>query len=347
MFFRGGVMAHENSHIITRDSTMLSLLEGLRRTASSDASVLLEGETGVGKELFAEYVHRHSPRKSGPLVKVELPALSPDLIESELFGHERGAFTGAIQERRGFFELASEGTLFLDDIDDFPLPLQPKLLRAIESREIYHLGGTRPIKLNIRLVVATKISLLARVRESAFRSDLYYRINEFAVPIPPLRERRCDIPLLAEAFFQRFAEQKDIRLAVDARDALVSYEWPGNVRELRNVVRRVSLNASGEVGRNDLPSEVLSEQFCAQNCLDCTRCWDESSVTFDQMVASVERTLLLHSLQVSAGNQLAAARRLSLQPSTFRDKLRKHGISAYVQGKNYDQPQDCSGHRPC
>lgn len=346
MLAYGGVMAHASSDIITCDPTMLFLLKELRRVAPSDATVLLEGETGVGKELFAEYVHRHSSRSSGPLIKVELPALSPDLIESELFGHEKGAFTGALQKRHGFFELASGGTLFLDDIDDFPMPLQSKLLRAIESREIYRLGGTTRIQLNIRLVVATKIRLNSLVREGAFRSDLFYRINEFPVPIPPLRERPHDVPLLAEAFLNYFAGQYDIRLTEDAKEALVRYHWPGNVRELRNIVRRISLNVDGDVEKIHLPIEILSDPFREQHCLDCTHCQDRRNLTFDQMVAFVERTLLLHSLEVSAGNQTAAARKLSLHPSTFRDKLSKHRLVGFTANKRDDGASQRCEDRP-
>jgi len=190
-------MNYEVCPILTQNAAMRAPLRRAQTVAKSDCSVLLLGETGVGKELFADFIHYSSGRATAPLIKVELAALPHELLESELFGYERGAFTGAFNSKKGLFELASQGTLFLDDIDDLPIQLQPKLLRAIEAREVLRLGGTTPTRVDMRLISATKVDLVELVRRGSFRSDLYYRINEVPLEIPPLRQRRDDIPLLA------------------------------------------------------------------------------------------------------------------------------------------------------
>jgi transcriptional regulator with PAS, ATPase and Fis domain len=312
--------------LIAQSDTMQAILEQIETIAASDSSVLLIGETGVGKELIAEYVHRSSPREAQPLVKVGLSALPPELLENELFGHERGAYTNAAVEKKGLFELADTGTIFLDDIDDFPLPLQSKLLRILESRELMRVGGTTPIPIDIRLITATKDDLKEMVNRGLFRSDLYYRINVVPIVIPPLRDRREDIPALVDHFLHRYAGNRTIEVAKDAMLALVNYSWPGNIRELRNVVQRMALFANGEIRLKDLPQECFGTGSADFIIKACQRCFTEENMTFDQVVSCLEVNLLRQALSDSAGNRTQAAKALGMSLSTLRDKLKKFDL---------------------
>jgi transcriptional regulator with GAF, ATPase, and Fis domain len=313
--------------LIAHSRLMQAILDRLGRISMSDSSVLLVGETGVGKELFAEYIHRLSPRAQAPFVKVGLSALPPELLESELFGHERGAFTSASSEKKGLFELADTGSLFLDDIDDFPLALQPKLLRVLESRELMRVGGSVAIPIDVRLVTATKVDLKDLVSRGLFRADLYYRINVVPVIIPPLRERREDIPLLIEHFLRRYAQGRTISLSPEALHALVTYAWPGNVRELRNIVQRIALFAGETISVDELPAEMRDHHPIDQFVRACDRCFSEEKMTFDQVVSCLEINLLNKALREAGGNRTRAAQLLNLSPSTFRDKLKKHNLN--------------------
>jgi len=312
--------------LIAQGETMRSILERIETIAASDSSVLLIGETGVGKELIAEYVHRASPRNTQPLVKVGLSALPPELLENELFGHERGAYTSAAVEKKGLFELADSGTIFLDDIDDFPLGLQAKLLRVLESRELMRVGGTTPIPIDVRLITATKVDLKELVNRGVFRSDLYYRINVVPIVIPPLRDRREDIPPIIHHFLQRYAANRTINVANDAMLALVNYSWPGNIRELRNIVQRMALFANGEIQMKDLPQECRGETSLGLIVKACQRCFTEENMTFDQVVSCLEVNLLRQALRDSAGNRTQAAKALGMSLSTLRDKLKKFDV---------------------
>jgi transcriptional regulator with PAS, ATPase and Fis domain len=305
---------------------MRSILSEVDTIARSDSSVLLIGETGVGKELFAEYIHRTSHRSNSPFVKIGLSALPPELLESELFGHERGAFTGASGEKKGLFELANAGSIFLDDIDDFPLALQSKLLRVLESQELMRVGGSHTIPIDIRLITATKVDLKQLVEKGLFRSDLYYRINVVPLPIPPLRDRRDDIPSMVEYFLRRYAPGKAITVADQAMQALKGYHWPGNVRELRNVVQRVALFANGAVHLRDLPAEVRDYRPIDLILKACNRCLTDEQMTFDQVVTCLESNLLRQALTQSGGNRSHAAKALGMSLSTLRDKLRKYNL---------------------
>jgi transcriptional regulator with PAS, ATPase and Fis domain len=312
--------------LIAESGVMRSILSQVDTIAPSDSSVLLIGETGVGKELIAEYIHRTSPRQNRPFVKVGLSALPPELLESELFGHERGAYTSASSEKKGLFELAATGSIFLDDIDDFPLQLQGKLLRVLESREILRVGGTAPIPIDVRLITATKVDLKELVERNVFRSDLYYRINVVPVIIPPLRERREDIPPLVEHFLRRYAAEKNITVASEAMQALALYAWPGNIRELRNVVQRMALFANGSIGVRELPPEIRQETPVDLIARACQRCAVEEKMTFDEVVACLEVNLLRQALRQADGNRTRAAKGLGMSLSTLRDKLKKYGI---------------------
>jgi len=312
--------------IVTRSERMRVLLERMPTVAASDSPVLLLGETGVGKELFADTVHRLSPRRDGPLVKISLSAVPHDLLESELFGHERGAFTHAVQTKKGLFEMADGGTLFLDDVDDVPPSIQPKLLRVLESEEVMRVGGTTPVSIDVRLVSASKVPLKELVDRGLFRADLYYRLNVVPVEIPPLRQRKEDVPLLVAHFFGRFAPEREVRVSAAAARSLESYHWPGNVRELRNVVQRVALFARDEVSLEDLPPEVLDGNPVELLARACARCFADQSLSFAQVVECLETNLLRQALKEAGGNRSQAARALGLSLSTLRDKLRKYGL---------------------
>jgi transcriptional regulator with GAF, ATPase, and Fis domain len=312
--------------LIAQSEAMRSIVHRIDTIAVSDSSILLIGETGVGKELLAEYIHRTSSRSAGPFVKVGLSALPHDLLESELFGHVKGAYTSASADKKGLFELAHGGTIFLDDIDDFPLHLQSKLLRVLESREIMHVGGTISTPIDVRLITASKLDLKELVNRGAFRADLYYRINVVPIIIPPLRGRVDDIPLLVEHFFGRFAPDKKIVIHRDAMSAMLRYSWPGNVRELRNVVQRVSLFLNGELKTADLPPEIRDENAIDLLIKACSRCFADDNMSFEQVVDCLEANLLKQALQQSGGNRTQAAKALKMNLSTLRDKLKKYGL---------------------
>ena len=312
--------------LIAHSESMRDILRRVETITDSDSSVLLMGETGVGKEMVAEYVHRTSTRSDKPFVKVGLAALPPDLIESELFGHEKGAFTSASSEKKGLFELSSGGSIFLDDIDDFPLHLQAKLLRVLESSEIMRVGGMKPIPIDVRLITAAKVNLRELCDQGRFRSDLYYRINVVPLTIPPLRERPDDIPYLVQHFLNRFAPGKNLRVSKEAMDSLIHYQWPGNIRELRNIIQRITLFAHEEITLSDLPQEITGENPMDSLLKACTRCFHEDGMTFEQVVGCLEKNLLQQTLSETQGNRSRAARQLKMSLSTFRDKLKKYNL---------------------
>ena len=312
--------------IVTQSDRMRALLERMPTVAASDSPVLLLGETGVGKELFADTVHRLSPRRDGPLVKISLSAVPQELLESELFGHERGSFTHAVQAKKGLFEIADGGTIFLDDVDDVPHSIQPKLLRVLESHEVKRVGATATHPIDVRLVSASKVNLKELVDRGLFRADLYYRLNVVPIEIPPLRLRPEDVLLLATHFLGRFAPGKELRISAGAERALVRYHWPGNVRELRNVIQRISLFAKDEISLEDLPPELLDGNPVDLLTRACARCFAEQSLSFGEIVECLETNLLRQALAEAGGNRSKAARALGLSLSTMRDKLRKYGL---------------------
>jgi len=314
--------------LIAHSESMHDILKRIDTISDSDSSVLLIGETGVGKEMVAEYVHRTSSRADQPFVKVGLAALPPDLLESELFGHEKGAFTSASSEKKGLFELANFGSIFLDDIDDFPINLQSKLLRVLESSEIMRVGGMKPIPIDVRLITAAKIDLREMCNRGLFRSDLYYRINVVPITIPPLRERSDDIPQLIQHFLDRFAPNKQLQVSKNAMEALIRYPWPGNIRELRNIIQRITLFANSEITESDLPDEIQSDNPIETLLKACHRCFNEDNMTFEQVVSCLEVNLIRQALQQANGNRSQAARQLKMSLSTFRDKLKKYNLES-------------------
>ncbi len=305
---------------------MRAILSRIDTIAQSDTSVLLVGETGVGKELFADYIHRTSPRATRPFIKIALSAMPHDLLEAELFGHERGAFTSAHAEKPGLFELADTGTLFLDDIDDVPPAVQAKLLRVLESHQVMRVGGRETLPIDVRLISASKVDLKELVARQLFRADLYYRINVCPVEIPPLRERREDVPLLMQHFLKRFVPDRAFAMSEAADRLLMAYHWPGNVRELRNVAQQIALFANGTVEPQHLPAELREGHPVELLVRACARCLVDASLSYNEVVLCLETNLLRQALAESGGNRTQAAKMLGLSLSTLRDKLKRLGL---------------------
>ncbi|NOX16673.1 MAG: sigma-54-dependent Fis family transcriptional regulator [Chlorobi bacterium] len=305
---------------------MREAIRKIDKVVNSDASILLVGETGVGKEIFAEYIHRTSIRSENAFVKISLSAMPADLLASELFGHVKGAFTSASEEKKGLFEIANNGSIFLDDIDDVPLNIQTKLLRVLEEREIMRVGDIKPIPINVKLITASKVDLKELVEKNIFRADLYYRINVVRINIPPLRERRDDIKPLVEHFLKHFSPEKKLKISKEALQILIDYNWPGNIRELRNIIQRICLFAEKEIIPIDLPAEIRGMNTIENLIKACHRCFVENSMTYGDVINCLELNLLRKALDDSQGNQSKAAKSLNLSLSTFRDKLKKFKI---------------------
>ena len=305
----------------TANARMAEAINTAARAAASRATILIRGENGTGKELLARAIHYASPRGKGPLVAVNVAALPETLLESELFGHERGAFTGADREHRGRFELADGGSLFLDEIGDLPKATQVKLLRVLQEQAFERLGGTRTLRVDVRIVAATNRDLDTMVRQGDFREDLFYRLNVVAIEVPPLRERREDISLLARHFLERFARESQApakELSREAMDLLVKYHFPGNVRELENIVHRAVILSRGPViGTSDLPIQVVRATGTDGRA--------EPS-TFVERVSEFERTLIVEALERSEGVQTRAARLLGMSERHLRYKLKKYQL---------------------
>ncbi|MDO8835153.1 MAG: sigma-54 dependent transcriptional regulator [Vicinamibacterales bacterium] len=304
----------------TANAKMAEAINTLARAAQSRATILIRGESGTGKEVLARAIHYASPRARNPLVAVNVAALPDTLIESELFGHERGAFTGADRERRGRFELADGGTLVLDEIGDLPRGAQVKLLRVLQEQAFERLGGTKTIKVDVRLIAATNRDLPALVKSGEFREDLYYRLNVVCVELPPLRDRREDIPVLVDIFLRRFAgegSQPAQGVSREAMDLLVKYDYPGNVRELENLVHRAVVLARQPVLTTaDFPIHVGSLKTEDQ----------AEPRTFVERVSAFERSLIVVALAKSDGIQTRAARELGMSERHLRYKLKKYAI---------------------
>ena len=327
--FEDGRTEHGFDEIIGNSPALEFVLAEVERVAPTDSTVLVLGETGTGKELIARAIHNISARCGRPFVKLNCSAIPFDLLESELFGHEKGAFTGAVAQKIGRFEMADTGTLFLDEIGDLPLALQPKLLRVLQEQEFERLGSGQTHRIDVRLVAATHRDLAEMVARKEFRSDLYYRLNVFPVVLPPLRERREDIPQLATHFVEIFARRmgKRIdRIPQDILDAFVSYSWPGNVRELQNLIERAVIRSNNGVLHNPIP--------------------DKHPVTVTPLTPSENtftdstRALILHALNATGwvvGGSGGAAARLGLKRTTLIAKMKKLGISRPVRKDDIDR----------
>lgn len=307
-------------NIIGTSKEMRDVYEQVAQVAHTNTTVLIRGESGTGKELVAHAIHYNSPRAAKPFVKVNCAALPESLIETELFGHEKGAFTGAIARKRGRFELAEGGTLFLDEIGDLSPAMQVKLLRVLQEREFERVGGTETIKVNVRLIAATNVELEQAVQDGRFRSDLYYRLNVFSIYMPPLRERKTDILLLADHFLEKYSRQsgKSIkRISTPAIDMLMSYHWPGNVRELENVIERATLVCDGNVIHGfHMPPTLQTAEGSGT----------VTKVSLDQAVGAFEKELILDALKTVRGNRARAARMLDTTERILGYKVKKYEI---------------------
>lgn len=315
-------------NIIGRGAKMREILASVERVAPTRTTVLLCGESGVGKDLIARAVHFHSPRAKHPFVKINCTAIPENLMESELFGYEKGAFTGAAQSKPGKFEQADTGTVFLDEIGDVPPSIQVKLLRVLQEREFERLGSNKTKSIDVRVIAATNVDLQRAIEEGNFREDLYYRLNVFPMTIPPLRERREDVPFLAEHFLERFAAQQGrarLRLSAEAQSKLVQYDWPGNVRELENVIERALVLAGGDVLREDdirldhAPRRGSGNGGAAMVNGDG---FLPEGVSLDQH----EQQLIREALRRSGGNKSQAARLLGLSRNALRYRLAQMGL---------------------
>jgi transcriptional regulator with PAS, ATPase and Fis domain len=310
--------------IVSASSIMEEVLNLAGRVAASTATVLLRGESGTGKELVAKAIHYNSPRAGFPLIKVNCAALPETLLESELFGHEKGAFTGAAVKRIGRFEAADKGTLFLDEIGELTPAMQVKLLRVLQEHEFERLGGNQTIKTDVRVIAATNRDIEKAIQEGAFREDLYYRLNVVSIVIPPLRERREDIPGLLSHFISKYAGENKKQIAdvsSEARDLLMRYAYPGNVRELENIIERaVVLSKKGTLSTADLPIHVRTAM--GEDALPTRNRKGSLNETLD----TVERGLILEALKESGNIQTRAAEKLGISERVLRYKLKKYRI---------------------
>jgi two-component system nitrogen regulation response regulator GlnG len=344
---RGLQEVREFSALIGRHPRMQEVYKTIGRVAGTDVTVLLRGESGTGKELVARALHHYSRRSGRPFVAVSCAAIPGTLLESEMFGHERGAFTDAKERKLGKFELAHGGTLYLDEIGDMPAELQTKLLRALQERRIERVGGHDSIAVDVRVLAATNRDLEALMREGRFRDDLYYRLNVVALHLPPLRERRRDIPLLVEHFLAKYAEELGERgIAPEALNRLVGHDWAGNVRELENVIQRAMvMGTAGVILPEHLPVGPVSaaasvamdstlEEVMERMLMDCVRGLRErgSANLYDLVVSLVEKPLLRAVLRETAGNQVRAAQILGINRNTLRKKLTEHAIDPDAVG---------------
>lgn len=314
----------DSQDIIGRSSSMVKVLDTVAQVAPTDATVLITGESGTGKEIIAGAIHHNSLRKNGPYIKINCAAITETLLESELFGHEKGAFTGAYKRKEGRFRQADGGSLFLDEISEMSTAMQAKLLRVIQEREITRVGGEEVIDVDVRVMAATNKELMEEIESGRFREDLYYRLNVVSVNIPPLRDRREDIPLLAQHFLKMFSEKNNREIkgfTPQAMDNFLKYGWPGNVRELMNAVERGVVLAQTEY----LDEKVLSvaskvEEFEAEMI-------SKNGIPGDIPLDEIERVAILKALDLAEGNKSEAARRLGITRQTLLKKLKKYGVS--------------------
>jgi transcriptional regulator with GAF, ATPase, and Fis domain len=328
----------EFARIVGRSSALETVLEQVERVAQTDSTVLIQGETGTGKELVAQAIHNVSARYGRPYVKLNCSAIPFDLLESELFGHEKGAFTGAFAQKLGRFEMADSGTLFLDEIGDIPLALQPKLLRVLQEKEFERLGSGKTHRVDVRLVAATHRNLTGMVARNQFRSDLYYRLNVYPIVVPPLRERREDIALLVSHFVEVFSRRmgKQIsNISTETLDAFTSYSWPGNVRELQNLIERAVIRSDNGLLAN--PFATLDANLVGANPAN-TNLAALPSVQEGTFWES-QRAVILRALDASGwivGGLRGAAARLGLKRTTLISKMKKLGISRPVRQLKVD-----------
>lgn len=332
---------YDAGEIIGKSQKMKEVFKMIGRAASSDATVFITGESGTGKELVARALYMSSKRSKGPFIAVNCAAIPKELIESELFGYEKGAFTGATELREGKFELADGGTLFLDEIGDMDVSLQAKLLRVIQEREFYRIGGRIPIKVDVRIITATNQDIDSAIREKRFREDLYHRLNVITISLPPLRERREDIPILAKHFLKRFSNELNSNvknITDDAIDILKSHEWKGNVRELENIIKRaIVISSSDSIISEHLPFNAdLRLKAAAKSNTDFILAKVQDTIgkgnLYNEIIGEVEKELLGVILKKTEWNQLKAAEILGINRNTLSRKIKELGIVVKDKG---------------
>ena len=315
--------------IVGQSPPMRAVVDMVRRVAPLDSTVLITGESGSGKEVVADAIQALSKRAGTPFVKVNCAAIPENLLESELFGHEKGAFTGAVALKKGKFELADHGTIMLDEIGDMPLFLQPKLLRAVEQKQIERVGGAKPIDIDIRIIAATNQDLQSLVAQKLFRADLYYRLSVAAVPLPPLRERKEDLPLLVGHFLERIGPRVGVNLRGVSREGmqlLFDYDWPGNVRQLANLLERAAIMSAGEVLTAAEIGRALDNPTRPVPAEAGTDALPEAAGNLRDTLQDMERNMILTALKKTRGSQKDAARSLGVSPKNLWNKIQKHRI---------------------
>ena len=305
--------------IIGKSEKLTKMMSLIEQVAPTRASVLVTGESGVGKELVADALHRLSDRKDGPFIKVHCASLSSNLLESELFGHEKGAFTGAVSQKKGRFELADGGTIFLDEIGEIDSATQVKILRVLQEREFERVGGTETVKVDVRIVAATNRDLLDEVKKGNFREDLFYRLNVVHIEVPPLRERKEDIPLLMSSFLEEFNREDNRAIegfSPAARKAMYAYSWPGNIRQLRNTIESAVVTCRGKViDTGDLPEQIVAENRAG-----------EVSIRLGVTLSEAERTVIMSTLDFCEGNKTKASEMLGIGRKTLHRKLEEYNV---------------------
>ncbi len=303
--------------IIGQSRAMRGIFGQILKVAPTDSTVLISGESGTGKELVATSLYEHSLRKGRPFVKINCVAIPEGLLESELFGHEKGAFTGAIAQKKGKFELADGGAIFLDEIGDMPPATQAKLLRVLQEKEFERVGGTQPIRVDVRFITATNKNLPEMIKTGAFREDLFYRLNVFSLHLPPLRERREDIPFLIEHFLEKSG--KDLTVSHRAMQLILGYGWPGNIRELQNVIERAAVFADKTIEAAHLPAALTAEPSSVDG-------GSEHAGSLDERLAGIEKGMIIEAITRAGGIQTRAAQFLGINPRSLWHRVKKHNI---------------------
>jgi two-component system response regulator AtoC len=334
-----------DSVVVGKSARMRAVFEFLRVIANSESTVLITGESGTGKEVTATLIHQNSRRKHHPFVADSCALFTETLIESELFGHERGAFTGAIKDRPGRFELADHGTIFLDDIDDVPLAMQVKLLRVLQNRTIERLGGTRTVPVDVRVIAGSKRDLKQLVAEGKFREDLFYRLNVLPLTLPPLRERPEDVPVLMEHFLELYFRRRDEdvpAVSEAVKQAFMRYSWPGNVRELENACERIAQTCScGTVRVGCMAASILFRAGAqpAEVVAAVVPSSDTAPISLDDRLLEIEANLIGWALKVSGGNKSRAAELLQIKRSTLGDRINRCGLGDKASHESENDPE--------
>jgi len=317
---------HQFGNIIGRSQAMRQVFDLIIQAAPSRSTILISGESGTGKELAARAIHSNSPRAARPFITVNSGSLPPDLLESNLFGHVKGAFTGAVYPKKGLFELADKGSIFFDEISNVPPETQPKLLRVMQEREFMRLGGIETLKVDVRIIAATNVDLQKMTEDGRFREDLYYRLHVITIHLPPLRERREDIPLLVQHFLLKYGEENEKpgpELAPEALDLLMAYDWPGNVRELENVIERaVVLSTGPHIGPDLIPEQVRTKPVFQMPQFVLP----PEGLSFKDVITDFEKRLIEATLESAGGVQKRAAELLHIKPTTLNEMIKRYDI---------------------